>query len=127
AVFALDHVKDIYSLTVRIDYILSQGTNQLIRQGAGIFLSIEDFQKEMNIFIDSMKTSKEKQKIVLAKLERLVYHCLGLNPKNLEELILDTGLSFAELIENLESLREKGCILEVYKNYFIRSDSSDFV
>ncbi len=125
--FALEQGKEIYAVPGRIDDTLSQGTNQLIRQGAGIFLSIEDFQKEMNIFIDSMKTSKEKQKIVLAKLERLVYHCLGLNPKNLEELILDTGLSFAELIENLESLREKGCILEVYKNYFIRSDSSDFV
>lgn len=125
--FALEQGKEIYAVPGRIDDTLSQGTNQLIRQGAGIFLSIEDFQREMNIFIDSMKTSKEKQKIVLAKLERLVYHCLGLNPKNLEELILDTGLSFAELIENLESLREKGCILEVYKNYFIRSDSSDFV
>lgn len=125
--FALEQGKEIYAVPGRIDDTLSQGTNQLIRQGAGIFLSIEDFQREMNIFVDSIKTSKEKQKIVLAKLERLVYHCLSLNPKNLEELILDTGLSFAELIENLESLREKGCILEVYKNYFIRSDISDFV
>lgn len=123
--FALEQGKDVYALPGRVSDLLSQGTNRLIQQGAGIFLNIEDFLKEMHIFAKTEENSCRKQKISLENLERLVYSCLGLTPKNLEELITETGLNLGKLIETLESLRERGVVLEVYKNYYVRSD--DFV
>ncbi len=124
--FALEQGKEVYAVPGRITDGLSQGTNRLIRQGAGIFLSVEDFLKEMKLFTDFMKSSVKNTKLSLEKSERLVYSCLDLSPKNLDRLLTETMLSIPELMENLESLRKKGCILEVYHNYYIRSEVSDF-
>lgn len=120
--FALEQGKDIYAVPGRVGDELSKGTNRLIRQGAGIFLSPQDFQKEMNIFADSIETSVSFQKLSLEKSQRLVYSCVDLTPRNLDELMTETGLTLGELMETLEALREKGCVSEVYKNYFVRSD-----
>lgn len=84
----------------------------------------------MGIFADfiesSVKNSVKNEKLSLEKSERLVYSCVDLSPKNLDELMSETAFSFPELMEILESLRRKGCILEVYKNYYIRSEVFDF-
>lgn len=124
--FALEQGKEVYGVPGRISDSLSQGTNRLLRQGAGIFLSVEDFLKEMDIFTAFIEASDKKPKLSLEKSERLVYSCLDLSPKNLDMLLAETMFSFPELMENLESLRKKGCILEVYHNYYIRSELSDF-
>ena len=123
--FALEQGREVYAVPGRIGDRLSQGTNRLIRQGAGMFLSLEDFQKEMGIFADFIDSAVRNEKISLEKSERLVYSCVDLSPKNLDELMAQTGFSFLRLVEILESLREKGCILEVYKNYYIRSEIFD--
>ena len=124
--FALEQGKEVYGVPGRLGDALSQGTNRLIGQGAGIFLSLEDFQKEMGIFTDFIEPAPRKEKLSLEKSERLVYSCLDLSPKNLDELMAETAFSFLELVEILESLTRKGCILEVYKNYFIRSEIFGF-
>lgn len=120
--FALEQGKDVYAVPGRICDLSSQGTNRLLRQGAGIFLNMEDFLKEMHIFSKTEENSSKKEKIALENLERLVYSCLDLTPKNPEELLTETGLSLGGLMEILETLHEMGLVSEVYKNYYIRSD-----
>lgn len=119
--FALEQGKDVYAVPGRISDPSSQGTNRLISQGAGIFLNLEDFLKEMHIFTKTEEDSSQKKKISLENLERLVYSCLDLTPRSLEELLMETGLSLGVLMETLGTLREMGYISEVYKNYYIRS------
>lgn len=120
--FALEQGREVYAVPGRIGEKLSQGTNRLIRQGAGIFLETGDLLKEMDIFSDFKENSMENQKNILENLERLVYSCVDLTPKSLEEIRMETGLSLMELIRNMNMLREMGLVSEVYKNYFIRSD-----
>ena len=120
--FALEQGKEIFAVPGRLGDKLSEGTNHLIWQGAGIFLGAEELLKEMNIFIDRKGESSKKTGKALENLERLVYSCLDLTPRNLEELMRNTGLSLGELISTLANLREMGYISEVYKNYFIRTD-----
>lgn len=119
--FALEQGKEIYAVPGRIDDELSGGTNRLIQQGAGIFIRMDDYMKEMAIFLQPADISRKKQKNILEKLERLVYSCVDLTPRNLEALMEQTGLALAEVVEGITALREKGYISEVYKNYFIRS------
>lgn len=119
--FALEQGKEIYAVPGRISDLSSRGTNHLIRQGAGIFLNMEDFLKEMHIFTKTEENSSTKKKIVLENSERLVYSCLDLTPRNLEELLSETGLSLGVLMKVLETLREMGIVSEVYKNYYVRS------
>lgn len=120
--FALEQGKDVYAVPGRISDLSSQGTNRLIRQGAGIFLSVEDFLEEMHIFTETEENSCKKKKLSLENSERLVYSCLDLTPRNLEELLAETGLSLGVLTETLGTLRERGIVSEIYKNYYVHSD-----
>lgn len=120
--FALEQGKEIYAVPGRLGDKLSEGTNRLIQQGASIFLGVEEMLQEMKIFIDKKDSFPKKTGKILEKLERLVYSCVDLTPRSLEELMRNTGLSLGELIKILNKLREKGYISEVYKNYFIRTD-----
>ena len=44
--FAMEQGKDVYALPGRVTDVLSQGCNKLIKQGAGIVESVEDFLEE---------------------------------------------------------------------------------
>lgn len=120
--FALEQGKDVYAVPGRIGDATSGGTNRLIRQGAGVFLSAEDFLGELGFFKGKQKPSCPKQKITLEKLEMLLYSCLGFNPKNLDDLMEETALPLEALLVNLSSLQEKGCVSEIYKNYYVRAE-----
>ncbi len=120
--FALEQGKEVYAVPGRVSDPLSAGTNRLIRQGAGIFLSAEDFQKEMGLFRREGWPAMEKQKISLEKMERLVYSDVGFDAKNLDEIMDQTGLALGELLPILASLMEKGYVSEVYKNYYVRAE-----
>lgn len=133
--FALEQGKDVYAVPGRISDELSSGTNRLIQQGAGIYWRTEDFLKEMNVFAQSHEPSRDGKfplhfvgnseknlELALEKMERLVYSCVDLTPRNLEDIMTETGLNLSETIQSIEGLQEKGYISELYKNYFIRSD-----
>lgn len=120
--FALEQGKEIYAVPGRLGDMLSQGTNRLIQQGAEIFLGTEEMLRDMNIFPNTRNDFAKKTEKTLENLERLVYSCVDLSPRNLEDLMRNTGLSLGELIKNLSNLREMGYISEVYKNYYIRTD-----
>lgn len=120
--FALEQGKEIYAVPGRIGDKLSEGTNRLIQQGAAIFTGEEEMLREMNMLTDKETAFSKKTGKALEKLERLVYSCVDLTPRSLEELMRNTGLSLGEIIRILNILREKGYISEIYKNYFIRTD-----
>lgn len=120
--FALEQGKEIYAVPGRLGDKLSDGTNHLIWQGAGVFLGVEELLKEMNILMDRKGETSKKIGKTLENLERLVYSCVDLTPRNLEELMRNTGLSLVALVRTINTLREMGYISEVYKNYFIRTD-----
>ena len=48
--FALEQGKDIYAVPGRVTDSLSMGCNNLIRQGAGIINSVEDFVKDLELY-----------------------------------------------------------------------------
>ena len=121
--FALEQGKDIYAVPGRISDLSSGGTNRLIQQGAGIYLNMENFLESMHIFAKTEENSCKKQKLSLENLERLVYSCLDLTPRNLESLWAETGLDLGRLVETLGTLQEMGVVSEVFKNYYIRSDT----
>ena len=117
---ALEQGRDVYAVPGRIGDALSCGTNRLIKQGAGIILSREDFLKDLQIFCEESKFKKKFSKNSLEKGEVLVYSVLDLHSKNINEIIDETNLSAAECVCALAGLEEKGYIREVFQNYYIR-------
>lgn len=122
--FALEQGKEVYALPGSIENELSRGCNRLIYQGAGILLGVEELMEELEscgkIFVKNKDQKNVVKKKVLETEENLVYSCLGLYPKNREELLQETGLMPNRLLSVLVALELKGYIEERGKNYYVR-------
>lgn len=117
---ALEQGRDVYALPGPVDSALSRGCNQLIRQGAGILISPEILLEELGISGEILHEKKKEAKKVLESLEKLVYSSVVLYPRNVGQIMEETGLSPQEVLETLVSLEIKGYIKEISKNYYIR-------
>lgn len=119
--YALDQGKPVYAVPGRIGDLLSQGTNQLIADGAGLGLSVEILLEELGLPIRSKGDFRQISNIRLASQEEMVYSCLDLQPKNIEEIFQETGLDMKELTGILLKLELEGLIEEPVKNYYARA------
>lgn len=120
---ALEQGKDVYALPGPVSSPLSLGCNRLIRQGAGILLSPEDFLEEIGISPAKCGQKSDKNEKMLESPENMLYSRLGLFPKSVHQLVEETGLGPAKVLALLTSLELKGCIREVSKNYYVRTQA----
>ena len=97
------------------------GCNRLIKQGAGLVLSVEDFLKDLQIEAKSRRKVENFKKNLLEKPEMVVYSGLDFEPRSLDEIMKRTGMMLSEVSGALIGLQQKGKIKEVFKNYYVRS------
>ena len=119
---ALEQGRDIYALPGPVNSSMSRGCNYLIQQGAGLMTSPEMLLKEWGIDSCSVSDGKAKNKKVLETPEKLVYSCLGLYPKNIEQIAEETKLSPRELVGLLVSLELQGYAREISKNNYVAAE-----
>ena len=122
---ALEQGRDVYALPGPVNSALSDGCNRLIRQGAGILISPEMFLEEWGIEKNEgpeESKNKIKNEKMLESAEKLVYSCLGLYPKDLNQLVSETKLDIKEVLEKLVSLELQGYVREISKNHYIISE-----
>lgn len=117
---ALEQGRDVYALPGRVGDALSAGCNRLIRQGAGLAESPEEFAAELGL--NSIQTMNKCKKIEnsLAKEENLLYSCVDLRPKNLEEILEESPFSAEKTMEYLLNLQLKGVIREISRGIYVR-------
>ena len=120
---ALEQGRDIYALPGPVNSSLSRGCNYLIQQGAGLLTSPEMLLKEWGIGAFDVSERKGKNKKVLETTEKLVYSCLGLYPKNIEQIAEETKLSPRELVGLLDSLELQGYAREITKNNYVAAET----
>lgn len=118
---ALEQGKNVYALPGRVGDALSYGCNHLIAQGAGIAASVECILEELHI--DKSKGGREGKKIILASELNLVYSCLDLSPKSIEQLSMELDMPIGILSELLLQLELEGYIEQFGRNQFIRSET----
>ena len=103
---ALEQGRDIYALPGRTCDELSYGCNNLIKQGAGVLLTPEDFLEEFtsnlslrgeySSFTASKQVTKSKngKKIIFSSPEeKIVYDALDVNPKSMAEIVNSINVS----------------------------------
>lgn len=117
---ALEQGKDVYALPGPVHSSLSRGCNRLIRQGAGILLSPEELLQDLCIISKKISKNIPENKIMLENTENLVYSCLDLFPKNLNQLTEEVRLPVQDLTEALITLELRGYIEEISKNYYVK-------
>lgn len=117
--FALEQGREIYAVPGRATDALSYGCNNLIRQGAGIILSVEDLLMELAPEQKRKLKNNKNKKLCLAKEESLVYSCLSVEPKSMEQIITETSLEISTVAGALLRLQNQGIIRESFRNYYI--------
>ena len=117
---ALEQGKDIYAVPGRMDDTLSAGCNRLISQGAGILYNIDSFLEEIGILGKKNKNPVNSEHQSLEKEEMMVYSCVDLHPKFINNIIEETGLNLLEALHILEKLKKRRLIQETFQNYYCR-------
>lgn len=118
--FGLEQGKEIFALPGRIMDPLSKGCNQLIQDGAAVLLSPDDVIEYFGIKNRKKLSVEEKSEKGLAKKEKMLYSCLDLQAKFLEELVRESGLTVSECISILLELELKGFIVETARHYYAK-------
>ncbi|MDD6435556.1 MAG: DNA-processing protein DprA [Clostridiales bacterium] len=115
---ALDQGREVYAVPGRIDDILSNGCNDLIRQGAGIITSVEAFLKE------AFLTNKEgepqiRKKIAVAKNKYMLYSCFHSQPRKLIDAAREAELDYREAVICASEMEMEGFIRQVYPGSYV--------
>ncbi len=117
--FAAEQGRDIFAVPGRLEDELSKGCNELIDQGAGIAISPERLLESMGKSVKKSDNSKHVSENVLALRENMVYSCLSLQPKSLENLCKETGLSATDAAEAVMLLQLQGLAKEIGRNRYV--------
>ena len=125
--YALEQGKDIYAIPGRIYERLAEGTNHLIQEGAYLVREPEDilrgfrsnFKCSDNKIVDEKSILEKNKQLVLETKEKIVYACLGLQLKHIEQIYVETGISMSELTSLLFDMEMKHYIKQPLKNYYI--------
>lgn len=122
--FALEQGKEIGAVPGRPCDSLSSGCNRLIQQGAKCILSAEDVLEEFRICSLSSESEQKRQmknlELGLAPREKMVYSCLRLEPKFIDEILCQLNLSVWEGIQILTELEIKGIIKQDPHHYYYK-------
>lgn len=126
AQYALEQGKTVYAVPGPVHEALSCGCHKLIYDGAGIAYTPEILLEEWGIYEQNMTGSYEKVNLGLATDLNLVYSCLDLRPKNMDQLIRETGLPTGKVNSLLMELEVLGLAREAGRHYYVKQNSADF-
>lgn len=141
---ALEQGKDVFAVPGRVGDELSAGCNRLISEGAGIAWTPDEilltlfhenkYNSRKNNVTDKSRDNncksayKKNNQLVmfqqknisgLAREEKMLYSCMGLQPLHINELIRKTGLELPNVLNAIFSLEHLGLVEETTKNYFV--------
>ncbi|HBN55886.1 MAG TPA: DNA-protecting protein DprA [Lachnospiraceae bacterium] len=121
--FALEQGKDVFAVPGRLTDPLSAGCLNLLKQGAGLADSPLTILEVLGISGNmTKKQTTDSANFILAKEENIVYSCIGPCPVFLDELVQKTHLPVQKTVSALVGLELKGCIREIQKNEYVRTD-----
>ena len=124
---ALEQGKQVYAIPGRITDKNSEGTNNLIKQGAMCVTSPIDIINDLRGIAKEYDESLEKHEIStvnknsLAPAEKMLYSCLSLEPTYIDDIIKKLKMSVSDTINLLYNMEEKGLIKQPLKGYYIIS------
>lgn len=122
--FALEQGKDVGAVPGRPCDTVSSGCNRLLQQGAKCILSPEDVLEELSERFYIKNPDKNvplvKTDLGLAPKEKMVYSCLRLEPKFIDEILCELELPIWEGIQILTELELKGVIRQEPHQYYYR-------
>lgn len=118
AELALEQGREVFAVPGRITDERSAGCNRLIQCGAGMANTPNDLLEYFDIKCGKMLSLHEKNGKGLAKTEKMVYSCLDLQPKSLETVVAESGISVGECMKALYELENRGYVTQAFGQYY---------
>lgn len=115
---ALEQGRDVFAVPGPVTSKTSQGTNNLIKQGAKLVSSVEDVLEEYQLVLRSQEV--EATNPPLGEKAVKVLELLGPEPVHLDRLVAATAWQPGELATLLLQLEIQGIIEVLPGNYFIK-------
>lgn len=125
---ALEQGKEVYCIPGRLTDDLSRGCNQLIKMGAGMILSVEEFVEEICNQQSFFYEKLVKQEEILEEKEEKILKALDIMPLFVEEILKrinegekeEESVTLQELMEGLLQLQIKQKVYQEGQYYFRR-------
>lgn len=120
---ALSQGKDIFVIPGRASDALSEGCNNLIKQGACLVTSPEEILGYYGIVYENKTENFRNINIFLERREKMVYASLSLEPKHFNVLTRELDMGSVEVMKCILTLLKHGLIKEIGNHYYIRNVS----
>ena len=124
AKFTKEAEKPVFCIPSSLENIKGKGTNELIQQGSNLVTSVEDI---LNYYPDIAfsKINKQPRDIILdiPRDLRTVYKTINDVPKDVNEIVQETGLTIGEVNYKTMLLQLQDKIVELPGQRFVRNDN----
>lgn len=117
---ALEQGKDVFVIPGRIGDTLSEGCNNLIKQGACLVTEPQEILECLGVVPEKEMKNFTNLNIFLETREKMVYDNLGFEPRHLSELAEEQKMEQTEMMRCLLSLLNKGMIREIGSHYYLK-------
>jgi DNA processing protein len=124
AQFALEQNREVFAIPGNIGAKNSEGTNQLIKQGAKLVTSVEDILEELKIMTtvgQKEESQTEKDLSQLSEMEKNIYNLIMNEPYHIDKIAQETNLTTSCALSTLLSLELKGFIKQLSGKMFVRT------
>jgi len=124
AQFALEQNREVFAIPGNIGAKNSEGTNQLIKQGAKLVTSVEDILEELNLIKSVQQEEKnqiERDLSQLSEMEKSIYNLIAHEPYHIDKIAQETHVTTSCALSTLLSLELKGFIKQLSGKMFVRT------
>lgn len=115
---ALEQGRDVAAVPGRMYDVNSMGCNHLIKHGAACITTVSDIVDLLNLKKNISR--EENEKIALAPEEKMVYSCVRLEPRHIDDICKELDLRVSDILGILFDLEQKGIIKQPFRNHFVR-------
>jgi DNA processing protein len=118
--YALEQNKEVFAVPGNITSRNSEGTNKLIKQGAKIVLKTDDIIEELAPVLKGYIRTELRERVQLEGEENRLCTLLSREPKHVDLISRESGLSVNQLLNLLLSLELKGIVKQASgKRFYI--------
>lgn len=123
---ATEQNRDVFAVPGPVDSLSSQGCHRLLRDGAKLVETVDDILEEIGPLAHEVRPTEASTPIrnavelTLSEHERALLGRLGDVPTSIDELILQTGLTAAQVMATLSVLEMRRLVRRLSGQQFIR-------
>jgi DNA processing protein len=114
---ALEEGRDVFAVPGGVDWTTSEGTNNLIRDGARLLKNTEDILEELGM---TAKINRQQAITLTDSCEKALYNMLSDEPNDIDSIVNNISLEPKKIKTALLNLEIKGIIKQLPGKLYVR-------